>query len=212
MCGTNMKIYDISVSLSEGTPVYPGDPRVRIEPVTRLSCGDAANVSRITMSTHSGTHLDPPRHYSDNGISVDRIPLSILMGQALVVEIPAIKAITADELRRFPIRGEERLLLKTANSLFWSDPAFCCDYSYLTPDGARFLVDSGVKLVGIDYLSVERFDGDGDVHRILLENGVVILEGLNLGGVVGGSYELVCLPLKISEGDGAPARAILISR
>jgi len=207
-----MKIYDITVALSEETPVYPGDPRVRIDPVTRLARGDAANVSRITMTTHSCTHLDPPRHYCDNGISVDRIPLSILIGQALVVEIPGIKAITTDDLCRLPIRGEERLLFKTANSQLWSDSAFCSDYSCLTPDGALFLVDSGVKLVGIDYLSVERFDGDGGVHRILLENGVVILEGLNLGGVVAGSYELVCLPLKIREGDGAPARAVLISR
>jgi arylformamidase len=207
-----MKIYDITVALSEVSTVYPGDPRVRIDSLTRLSLGDEANVSRITMSTHSGTHLDPPRHYSDNGISVDRIPLSMLIGQALVVEIPGIKAITTDDLCRFPIRGEERLLLKTANSQLWSVPAFCADYACLTPDSARFLVETGVKLVGIDYLSVERLDGDGEVHRILLENGIVILEGLNLGGVAAGSYELVCLPLKISEGDGAPARAVLISR
>ena len=212
MCGTTMKIYDITVAMSEELPVYPGDPRVRIEPVSRLARGDAANVSSITMSTHSGTHLDPPRHYNDHGIPVDRIPLSILIGQALVVEIPGIKAITTDDLCRLPVRGEVRLLLKTANSLLWSNPAFSADYSCLTPDGARFLVETGVKLVGIDYLSVERHDGDGEVHRILLDNGVVILEGLNLDGVAAGSYELVCLPLKIRDGDGAPARAVLISR
>jgi arylformamidase len=207
-----MKIYDISVSLSEDLPVFPGDPPVRIEAVTRLTSGDAANVSRISMSTHSGTHLDPPRHFNDHGISVDRIPLSLLMGQALVVELPDTKDITGAELGRLPIRGEERLLLKTANSSLWSSPVFCGDYSSLTPDGARFLMDIGVKLVGIDYLSIERLDGDGEVHRILLDNGVVILEGLNLTGVTAGSYELVCLPLKISAGDGAPARALLISR
>jgi len=136
----------------------------------------------------------------------------LLMGQALVVELPGITDITSDDLGRLPIRGVERLLFKTANSLLWSSPVFCGDYSSLTPDGARFLVDVGVKLVGIDYLSIERLDGDGEVHRILLDNGVVILEGLNLTEVAAGSYELVCLPLKIVEGDGAPARAILISR
>jgi arylformamidase len=208
----DMKIYDISVFLSEDLPVFPGDPPVRIEPLTRLARGDAANVSRIAMSTHSGTHLDPPRHFNDHGISVDRIPLPLLIGPALVVELPEIKDITSSELARLPIRGEERLLLKTANSKLWSKPEFCGDYSSLTPDGARFLLETGVKLVGIEYLSIERFDGDGEVHRILLENGVVILEGLNLGGVAAGLYELVCLPLKIAEGDGAPARAILISR
>jgi arylformamidase len=207
-----MKIYDISVSLSEDLPVFPGDPPVRIEPVTRLTSGDTANVSRISISTHSGTHLDPPRHFNDHDISVDRIPLPMLIGQALVVELPDIKDITGAELGRLPIRGEERLLLKTANSLLWSSPAFCGDYSSLTPDGARFLVDVGVKLVGIDYLSIERLDGDGEVHRILLDNGVVILEGLNLTEVAAGRYELVCLPLKIAGGDGAPARAVLISR
>jgi arylformamidase len=207
-----MNIYDISVAICEDLPVFPGDPPVRIEPVTRLTSGDAANVSRISMSTHSGTHLDPPRHFSDHGISVDRIPLSLLMGPALVVELPGITDITGDDLGRLPILGEERLLLKTANSLLWSKPAFCGDYSSLTPDGARFLVDIGVKLVGIDYLSIERLDGDGEVHRILLDNGVVILEGLNLTGVAAGSYELVCLPLKIADGDGAQARALLISR
>jgi arylformamidase len=207
-----MNIYDISVAISEDLHAYPGDPSVRIEPVIRLNSGDSANVSRLIMSTHSGTHLDPPRHFNDHGISVDRIPLPLLMGPALVVELPGIKNITSADLGGLPIRGEERLLLKTANSELWSRPVFCGDYSSLTPDGARFLVDAGVKLVGIDYLSMERLDGDGEVHRILLDNGVVILEGLNLTGVAAGNYELLCLPLKIAAGDGAPARAVLISR
>jgi arylformamidase len=207
-----MKIYDISVDICEDLPVFPGDPPVRIEPVSRLTSGDAANVSRLIMSTHSGTHLDPPSHFSDQGVSVDRIPLSLLLGPALLVELPGIKNITSRDLARLPIRGEKRLLLRTANSSLWSKPAFCGDYASLTPDGARFLAGNGVKLVGIDYLSIERLDGDGEVHRILLDNGVVVLEGLNLGGVESGSYELVCLPLKIAAGDGAPARAILISR
>jgi arylformamidase len=207
-----MNIYDISVAICEDLPVFPGDPAVRIEPVTRLASGDAANVSRISMSTHSGTHLDPPSHFNDHGISVDRIPLPLLIGPALVVGLPGVTDITSAVLDRLPILGEERILLKTANSKLWSKREFCGDYSALTPDGARFLVESGVKLVGIEYLSIERFDGDGEVHRILLDNGVAILEGLNLAGVAAGRYELLCLPLKIAGGDGAPARALLISR
>ena len=207
-----MKIYDITVDLSEELPVFPGDPPLRIEPVAALARGDAGNVSRITMSTHSGTHLDPPRHFNDNGLSVDQLPLSLLVGNALLAEVKGTKAIGRAELEQLPLKGEERLLLKTDNSRLWDLPGFSGDYSHLTPDGACYLVETGIKLVGIDYLSVECLDGDGEVHRFLLDNGLVILEGLNLNGVAAGSYELICLPLKIRGGDGAPARAILRSR
>jgi len=207
-----MKIHDITVDLSEELTVFPGDPRLRIEPVTALVRGDATNVSRISMSTHSGTHLDPPRHFNDDGLSVDQLPLSLLVGNALLAEVKGTKAIGRAELEQLPLRGAERLLLKTDNSRLWDLPGFSGDYSYLTPDGAFHLVETGVKLVGIDYLSIERLDGGGEVHRLLLDNGVVILEGLNLKDVTAGSYELICLPLKIRGGDGAPVRAILRSR
>jgi arylformamidase len=207
-----MNIYDITVCLSNELPTFPGDPPVQIEPVTRLARGDDANVSRISISSHSGTHLDPPRHFSDQGISVDQIPLSLLVGEALLVELNGIQAIGRDELTQFPLKGENRLLLKTDNSRLWGNPAFSGDFTCLTVDGARYLVETGVKLVGIDYLSIERLDGGGEVHRILLDNGVVILEGLNLTGVPGGNYELICLPLKIRGCDGAPVRAILRSK
>lgn len=210
-CEDDMKIYDISVSLSAELPVFPGDPPVVIEPVTRIARGDDSNVSRIAISNHSGTHLDPPRHYNDSGIPIDQVPLPLLMGKALVLELSGVKRITRAELEKFPIKGEERLLLKTDNSRLWEIPSFCADFSHLTEDGARYIAESGVKLVGIDYLSVERADGDGAVHRLLLNKGIIILEGLNLEEVPPGSYELVCLPLKIREGDGAPARAILIA-
>jgi arylformamidase len=207
-----MKIYDITVDLSNELPTFPGDPPFLIEPVTRLARGDEANVSRISISSHSGTHLDPPRHFNDQGISVDQIPLSLLVGEALLVELNGITAIGRGDLAQFPLKEENRLLLKTDNSRIWGNPAFSGNFAYLTADGARYLVETGVKLVGIDYLSIERLDGEGEVHRILLDNGVVILEGLKLTGVPGGIYELICLPLKIRGGDGAPVRAILRSK
>jgi arylformamidase len=204
-----MKIYDITVPLSAELPVFPGDPPVEIEPVTTIAGGDAANVSRISMSTHSGTHLDPPRHFDDHGMAADSLPLSLLIGNALLAEITGIKEIGRAELARKPLLGVERLLLKTDNSLLWGRKELVADFAHLTPDGARYLVEMGVRLIGMDYLSVERADGEWDVHRTLLDNGVVILEGLNLDGVDAGNYELICLPLKIKGGDGAPARALL---
>ncbi|AJE02000.1 cyclase family protein [Geobacter pickeringii] len=206
-----MKIYDITVPLSPHLPVYPGDPPVGVEAVTRISRGDPANVSLLTLSTHSGTHLDVPRHCRDGGATVDHVPPSLLVGGARVVEVREARAIGARELARLPVRGAERLLLRTGNSLLWDRPGFQDDFAALTEEGARYLVEAGVRLVGIDYLSIERFGGDGTVHRILLDAGVVILEGLNLEGVPPGSYELICLPLKVAGGDGAPARAILRS-
>ncbi|GFE56489.1 cyclase family protein [Geobacter sp. AOG1] len=206
-----MKIYDISTSISADLPTYPGDPPVRIEPVTRISRGDTANVSRLTLTTHSGTHLDVMRHYSEHGMAVDHVPLTLLVGKALVIELAGVREIGRRELARFPVKGEERILLKTDNSLLWEHPGFHEEYAHLTEEGARYLLDAGVRLVGIDYLSIERFDGNGEVHRLLLGNGAVVLEGLNLDGVTAGHYELICLPLKVKDGDGAPVRAILRS-
>lgn len=207
-----MKIYDISVAISGDLPVFPGDPPAKIEPVTTLGRGDTANVGQISLSAHCGTHIDAPRHYDDAGLSVDCLPFGPMMGRALVVEVHGTKVIDRGVLSRFPLKGEERLLIKTDNSALWRHPGFYEDYACLTEDGAGYLLEMGIRLIGIDYLSVERFDSDGAVHRRLLKEGVVILEGLNMDGVPGGNYELVCLPLKIAAGDGAPARAILRRR
>jgi arylformamidase len=204
-----MKIYDISVPLNSDLPVYPGDPPFTIEPALRIGQGDGSNVSRLSMSSHCGTHIDAPRHMDDHGLPVDRLPLHMLTGRALVAEVGGIKKIGRKELERLPVKGEERLLLKTENSLLWSRPGFVEEYAALTEEGADYLAGIGVRLVGIDYLSIEAFEGNGAVHRKLLEHGVIILEGLNLDGVPKGIYELVCLPLKLAGGDGAPARAIL---
>jgi arylformamidase len=207
-----MKIYDITVPISPSLPVFPGDPQVKIEPVTRIAQGDPANVSAITMSSHCGSHIDVPRHYSDQGISVDHLPLTLLVGKALVADLRGVTEIGEKALARLPLAGVERLLLRTDNSLLWEREGFYENYAHLTREGAEYLVRTKVQLVGIDYLSIERFDGSGEVHRLLLGNGTVILEGINLDGVDAGDYELICLPLKIGGGDGAPVRAVLRSK
>ena len=204
-----MRIYDITMPLSAELPVYPGDFPTVLAPWTRIADGDSANVSRLTVCTHAGTHLDPPRHFSDSGLSVDEIPLERLIGKALVVEILGVPLIGRKELERLPVRGVERLLLKTGNSKLWKEPEFSGDFAAVSLEGARYLQQIGVKLVGVEYLSVESVEGDGGVHRTLLENGVLILEGLNLEVVEPGEYELICLPLKLKGGDGAPVRALL---
>jgi len=204
-----MRIYDITMPLSAELPFYPGDFPVEIVPWTRVAAGDSANVSRLTLCTHAGTHIDPPRHFDDLGLAVDELPLGLLIGRALVLEIPGVPLVDRTHLQQLPVHGVERLILKTGNSELWNREGFRPDFAALSVDGARFLVEAGVKLVGIDYLSVERVDGDGEVHQTLLANGVLILEGLNLADVEPGEYELICLPLKIKGGDGAPVRALL---
>jgi len=204
-----MKMYDISVPLTAGLPTWPGDPRLLIEPVLLLENGDGARVSRITFGDHSGTHLDTPAHILENGTTLDDIPLSLLLGRALVADLRGCTTIGLAELTGLPLAGEKRLLLRTGNSALWSRPDFSPNYVALTAEGAEFLVSRGIRLVGIDYLSIESFSGDGTVHRTLLENDVVILEGLDLSEVPAGVYDLICLPLRIAGAAGAPARAIL---
>jgi arylformamidase len=204
-----MRIVDISVPLSNGFPVYPGDPDVKIEPSLLLERGDGANVSRLSLGDHSGTHLDAPGHLLPSGASLDAVSLSLLMGRALVADLRGAAEIGVRQLEGLPLRGEERLLLKTDNSLLWDQPGFRPEYVALSVEGAGYLVRSGIRLVGIDYLSIEKFGGDGSVHRTLLENGVIILEGLDLSTVSAGLFELICLPLRIAGGNGAPARAVL---
>lgn len=203
-----MTIYDISVPLTRDLPAWPGDPRVLVEPVLTLA-EDGANVCRLTLAGHSGTHLDAPSHMLEGGATLDAVPLPLLMGRALVADLRGARQLGERELAGLPLAGEERLLLKTDNSRLWREAGFRPDFVPLTPDGARFLVEAGIRLAGIDYLSMERFGGDGSVHRELLGAGVVILEGLDLSGVEQGVYELICLPLRIPGADGAPARAIL---
>ena len=206
-----MRIYDITVPLSPSLPVYPGDPDVAITPVAQLQWGDAANVSRLVLSSHAGTHLDAPRHFFQAGLAIDGITPHVLMGSARVCAFPdATTHLTADDLRPLGLAGTQRLLFKTPNSALWERTGFQTNYIALTESAAHLLVDLGVQLVGIDYLSVDAFEcQDFPVHRTLLGAGVLILEGLDLRHVPPGEYELLALPLLLQDGDGAPVRAIL---
>jgi arylformamidase len=210
-----MRVYDVSVPISAATPVYPGDPGVEIKQWAALAGGDAANVTLLNFGAHTATHVDAPAHFIEGAPKVDAMPLDMLLGPARVLVIPEdARAITAEHLLAQNLDGATRVLFKTRNSIFWRDinEGFRRDFTYLAPDAARMLVSSGVRLVGIDYLSVEKFQSEKfETHEILLSQGVVILEGLDLREVEGGDYELICLPLKIAggTGDGAPARAVL---
>ena len=205
--------YDISLPVSADMPVWPGDPAIRIERVSSARY-NGFNISRLEMGTHTLTHMDAPRHVKDRGMPVDRLPLDLLIGPALVVE-PRHEGnlITATDLGELGIRKTERLLIRTRNSELWRGGPyeFESDFVSLTNDAARWLLSRGIKLVGVDYLSIEALDSpELEVHRTLLENDVVVLEGLNLSQVPEGRYQLICLPLKVREGDGAPARVVLM--
>ena len=210
-----MNIYDVSVPLSSTTPTYPGDPGIEIKQWLTLARGDAANVSLINFGLHSGTHVDAPAHFIEGGARIESLPLESLIGEAEVVEVANdIRVIDESFVVANCFGRSERVLFKTRNSAFWnnSQDGFREDYTYIEPAAARLLAESGIKLVGIDYLSVEQFKSDHfGTHHALLSRGVVIVEGLDLRAVPSGFYELICLPLKIAggSGDGAPARVIL---
>jgi arylformamidase len=212
-----MTIYDVSVPISAVTPVYPGDPGIDIQPWSSLARGDSANVSFLHLGAHTATHVDAPSHFIEGGKKVSDLPLEVLIGPARVVEVPAsLMEIDVGFVKKLDLESITRLLFKTRNSGFWSEPGavFRRDFTYLTADAAEVLVEKGVKLVGVDYLSVEKFkSGNHPTHLSLLSRSVVILEGLNLHDVPAGDYELICLPLLIAagSGDGAPARTVLRS-
>lgn len=205
-----MKLIDVSVPLFSGVPTYPGNPAFALEPVKRIADGATSNVSQLRLGTHAGTHVDAPRHVFDDGPGIDRLPLDLLVGRARVVEISTRRAVTPEHFQGIDLHGELRILIKTSNSGLWRSKEFTKDYVFLSEEGARYLVDNGIKLVGVDYLSVEEFKKPGaPVHQVLLANGVIIIEGLNLEDVEPGHYDLMCLPLRVLEADGAPARVVL---
>lgn len=206
------RIYDISVPLVNGGVVWPGNPAIRIAAHQTIGDHARSNVSALALGSHAGTHVDAQRHFFADGETVDEIPLERFVGPALVVHIPDdVRAIGAVELRRHPLEGCQRVLLRTRNSALLRRPEFVEDYTFLAPDGAKHLLALGVELVGIDYYSVEAYGSpDAATHRLLLGARVVIVEGLDLAEPPAGAYELVCLPLPCRGIDGAPARAILI--
>ncbi len=208
-----MKIYDVTIAVSELVPTFPGDPKVKIDVCASLANGDVANVSQICFGVHTATHVDAPNHFIEGTRRVDELDLYKLIGECRVIQLDeSVMAITAKHVET--IENVERVLFKTRNSQFWNEPekGFRTDFTYISPEAAKVLVEKGVKLVGIDYLSVEQFGAKSfDTHIILLEREVVIIEGLDLREVPAGNYEMFCLPLKIvgGTGDGAPARTVL---
>ncbi len=209
------RIIDISLPLSPDLPVWPGDPAVSVDAVSRVSAGDVANVSSIACSSHTGTHVDAPWHFVDNGAKLDEVPLDRWIGPCVVVDVPPdAKRIEPRHLDAAALPPDiERVLFRTSNSTLWrvGRREFHKEYVALAPEAARWVVNRGVRLVGIDYLSIEAYDDEAhETHRTLLGNGVSILEGLDLDRVQAGPYTLICLPLRLTVGDGAPARAILV--
>jgi len=203
-------IIDISLPLSVSLPTWPKSPGFELLPVAMFE-EDGYNETMIRMGSHFGTHIDAPRHFLPNGLTVDQINLEDLIGQVYVAEVLNVKSISADtlELLSLPV-GINRLLFKTLNSSLWSSTnEFCKDFVALTLDGVQWLVDFGIKLVGIDYLSIQRFHDSNRTHEKLLGAGIIVLEGLNLAKVQQGYYELTCLPLPVVGAEGAPARVIL---
>ena len=213
-----MRVHDVTLALRSDMPMWPGEPGPRIEPLKRIARGDSSNVSLLTLGDHTGTHVDPPAHFLDGGAGVDRMPLEALVGECQVAAYDEDEHITGAWLESAAFRpGIERILFKTQNSGRWADAAAPFDEDFIALDetAAHWLIRRGIRLVGVDSLSVEPF-GSGKighpVHLALLRANAVIVEGLDLSAVTPGIYEIVCAPLKIAGGTGAPARVFLIER
>lgn len=210
-----MPIYDVTVPVSNELPTWPSDPAVEIDDWRCLSKGEGANVSMLHFGAHTGTHVDAPAHFIEGAGKVETLPLDALIGEAEVIQVPEDALAIDEEFVTAKCRpGIERVLFKTRNSAFWSEanPQFHSDFTYLDLNAAERLAQQGIKLVGIDYLSIEKFATvNHETHLALLSRGVVIVEGLNLSAVPAGRYELICLPLRLRTnlGDGAPARTVL---
>jgi arylformamidase len=206
---------DVTVPLKEGMAIWPGDITIKIERRRSMERGDAANNSAISLGVHTGTHMDAPKHFIKDGRSIDKLPLETSVGPARVIEIKDKISIKPEELKQHNIKKGERILFKTVNSpRCWQTDAFVNDFVFVTRDAAQFLVDAGVILVGVDYLSVgSPLDPEKalrpDTHQILLGAGLYLIEGLNLTAVKAGDYNLICLPLKLMDAEGSPVRAIL---
>jgi arylformamidase len=205
---------DVSVPLRTSMVHWPGDPAVVIERVMSFDAGDRSTVSRLDMSAHTGTHMDAPLHFVPGGAAIDTMPIDATVGPARVVAIDDPVSVKADVLEALAIDTGERLLFKTRNSArAWASDAFVEDFVFLSAEAARYLARKRLRCVGVDYLSVSGYHEDSaPTHRALLEAGIWIIEGLNLARVEPGRYDLVCLPLRIAGGDGAPARAALRRR
>ena len=206
-----LRVLDISIPNQVGMHSYPGDPVLRIDRVRHIGAGDVCNLSLLTMGSHTGTHVDAPYHFLADGARLGQVALERMVGEALVADLRGRAAVDAAALAGVDLCAGDILLCLTDNSARWQAPEFQRDFTYLTEDAADQLVTRGVRAVGMDYLSIERFGScDFPVHHRLLGAGVFVIEGLDLSAVRPGRYTLVCLPLKFPELDGAPARAVLL--
>jgi arylformamidase len=205
-----MKLLDVSVPLDAALASYPGNTPYSLEPIKRIARGDSSNVSTLHMSAHSGTHVDAPRHFFDQAPGAEGLALEMLCGRARVIELTTRKAITAGDLAQRDLSEDVRVLIKTHNSRLWGSPEFHRDFVGIAESGAKYLVEHGIKVVGVDYLSVEEFKAPGaPAHHVLLGGGTIVIEGLNLRDIEPGIYDLLCLPLLVVGSDGAPARVVL---
>jgi arylformamidase len=205
-------IYDVTVPISSTMPVWPGDPPVQLSKKSHVSRDKTHTVqlTAIDMGSHTGTHMDAPFHMIDGGKRLNDFPLDTLIGKVTVFEIASARSIGRAQLERFDWTGVERVLLKTENSSHWNDGRFYEEFVYLEPDGAEFLVERGVRLVGIDYLSIDKFQSESHPsHFVLLKKNILIIEGLNLNAVPQGNYTIFALPLNLQDADGAPTRVVL---
>jgi arylformamidase len=205
-----MSWLDLSVPVRNGMVHWPGDPEFHINRVHDYASGDGLVLSHIDLGVHTGTHMDAPLHFVPDGATIDQIPLDATVGPARVIEITDVESVKPAELEAANIQPGERILLKTANSNDrWNTDEFQKDFVYISREGAAYLASIPIRAVGVDYLSVGGFFKDGpETHRALLGAGIWVIEGLNLAALSSGSYELICLPLKLMGAEGAPARAI----
>ncbi len=191
---------------------WPGDPECHIKRVGRMEDGAVCNLTHITMSAHTGTHMDAPRHFVADGLTMEQMPLEPVIGRCRVFELlDCGDQITVDDLKKLKIAPRQRVLFKTRNSTkSWAMKEFDKDFVSIRADAAQYLVDQGVVTVGVDYLSIGGFNKDGvETHQIMLGAGIWVIEGLNLSEIKSGYYELICLPLKLEGADGAPCRVVL---
>lgn len=203
--------FDVSVTLRDGMVHWPGDPECRIQRVNRMEDGAVCNLTHLTMSAHTGTHMDAPRHFIADGLTMEQMPFDAVIGRCRVFEFDSTDQITADDLRKLKFSPGQRVLFKTRNSTrSWAMPEFDKDFISIRQDAAQYLVDQKVMTVGVDYLSIGGYGKDVvETHQIMLGAGLWVIEGLNLAAIKPGYYNLICLPLKIEGADGAPCRVVL---
>ena len=204
-----MSFHDISLKLSGETVRWVTAPPFELEERRRMSKGDPNNSSALNMSVHSGTHIDAPFHFVADGNTIDQLPLDRFIGPALVYAVEAERYITKEHVAGIRLDGATRVLFKTKNSALLRKQEYDPDFVAISVEAAQSLVELGVELVGLDYLSVAHADEQVPVHRAFLDHGVVLLEGIDLSAVAPGRYELMCLPIPLGDSDGAPCRAVL---